>query len=342
MKQIDLTNDVKALAKKYADNLFANKRSDFIFPLEGLKNLRTDLMEVNDELEDKAEYIDYLEKLIAEYNELKCLLPNKFEERKKEFDDLLHPDKLSNVIYCRSRRLPDNKEERMVLKRECRVFYEEVVARMRYADARQELAKYLMEDLAIQTCVYCNSTEAIFSDDKKEAYYHLDHWKPKDKYPFLSVCFFNLYPCCSNCNGHKLDGAKGSFQLYAEGKPAKDPFVFMVDRSQYTEMKPETLTVKFDARVSVDAEFCKEYREKYRIIELYNAPSSLRQVEKLIYDINRHRGSYPDATNSSIPGVVDRQKLFHFVLGINGDEENIFTDVKKKLKLDTAKDAKLI
>ncbi len=342
MKQIDLTSDVEALAKKYADNLFANKRSDFVSPLVGLENLLIDLVEINDELEDKTDYIAYLEKLIAEYDELKCLLPNKFEERKKEYDDLLHPNKLSNEILCRSKSLPKIKEKRMALKRESRVFYEEVVARMRYTDARPELAKYMMENLAIQTCVYCNSAEAIFSDDKKEAYYHFDHWKPKDKYPFLSVCFYNLYPCCSNCNGHKLDGSKGSFQLYAEVSPAKDPFVFTVDRSQYTEMKPETLSVKFDARDSVDDEFCKEYREKYRIAELYNAPSCLRQVEKLIYDINSHRGSYFNATNSSIPGVVDKKRLFHFVLAINEDEENIFTDVRKKLKLDTAKDAELI
>lgn len=342
MKQIALTDEVKAMAKEYADNLFTDRRSTFVQPLEGLRNLQTDLMEVNDGLAAKADYIAYLEKLINEYDELKQLLPSKFEERKEEYDELLEPDKLSAEIRCRGLRLPEDTSHRQNLETRRSKFYEEVVSRMRYDEARPVVAKYMMEKLHIQTCVYCNNAEAVYTDEKHEAYYHLDHWKPKDEYTFLSVCFFNLYPCCSNCNGHKLDGTKGSFQLFAEDAAAKDPFVFTVDRKQYEEMKPETLSVEFDARNIADEEYCKEYRNNYRIIEQYNAPTGLRQVEKLIYDINSHRGSYPNATNKSFPGIIDKKRLFHFVLGINGDETNIFTDVKKKLKLDTAIDAGLL
>lgn len=342
MKQIALTDEVKSWAKEYADNLFARKRASFIQPLEGLKNLRTDLLEVNDELEDKVDFIAYLEKLIDEYDELKQLLPSKFENRKEEYDDLLDPDKLSTTVFCRNKRMPSDVEGRRNMEVHSVVFYEEVVARMRYDEARPVVAKYMMDKMHIQTCIYCNNADAVYEDENEEAYYHLDHWKPKDKYPFLSICFFNLYPCCSNCNGHKLDGTKGSFQLFAEDAPATDPFVFTVDRKQYEEMMPETLSVNFDARNTADEDFCKEYRNIYRIKEQYNAPSGLRQVEKLIYDINSHRGSYPNATDKSFPGIVDKQRLFHFVLGIDNDEKNIFTDVKKKLKLDTAKDAGLL
>lgn len=342
MKQIALTEEVKALAKEYADNLFVGRRSNFVQPLEGLRNLQTDLVEVNNDLEDKIEFIAYLEKIIEEYDELKQLLPSKFEERKEEYDALLDPDKLSCKIICRNKRLPEDDVERREMKLLSVVFYEEVVARMRYDEARPEVAKYMMDKLHIQTCVYCNNADAVYADENNEAYYHLDHWKPKDEYTFLSVCFFNLYPCCSNCNEHKLNGEKGSFQLFAEDTTAKDPFVFTVDRKQYIEMRPETLSVKFDARNAADEAYCDEYRKQYRIKEQYNAPSSLRQVEKLIYDINRHRGSYPMATEQSVPGIVDKQRLFHFVLGIDGDEKNIFTDVKKKFKLDTAKDAELL
>lgn len=342
MKQIVLTNEVKAWAKEYADNLFSDRRSTFVQPLEGLRNLQIDLAEVNDGFEDKVDFIAYLEKLINEYDELKHLLPSKFEKRKEEYDDLLDPGKLSTIVTCRSKRLPPEAEKRKNMEVHSIVFYEEVVARMRYDEARLVVAKYMMENLHIQTCVYCNNAAAVYVDENEEAYYHLDHWKPKDKYPFLSICFFNLYPCCSNCNGHKLDGDKGSFQLFAENEPVLDPFVFIVDRKKYEEMKPETLSVKFDARDESDDDYCEEYRKLYRIIEQYNTPSNLRQVEKLIYDINSHRGSYPNATDKSFPGIVDKQRLFHFVLGINGDEKNIFTDVKKKLKLDTAIDANLL
>lgn len=342
MKQIALTDEVRAWAKEYADNLFSDRRSTFIQPLEGLRNLQIDLAEVNDDLEDKVDFIAYLEKIIDEYDELKQLPPSKFDKRKEEYDDLLDPGNLSNVVCCRNKRLPPDAEMRKNLKVHNVVFYEEVVARMRYDEARPVVAKYMMEKMHIQTCIYCNNADAVYADENEEAYYHLDHWKPKDKYPFLSICFFNLYPCCSNCNGHKLDGDKGSFQLSADGTAVADPFVFTVDRKQYEEMKPDTLSVKFNARNIADEEFCKEYCKVYRIKEQYNAPSSLEQVEKLIYDIDSHRGSYPNATDKSFPGIVDKQRLFHFVLGIDNDEKNIFTDVKKKLKLDTAIDAGLL
>lgn len=342
MKQILLTDEITKMAEEYAKTLFNDKTWRFVQPKQGLRNLQTDIIEVNGDLEDKLSYIAYLDKIIEEYDELKCLLPSKFEEKKIEFDSLLDPGKLSTMIQCRGMRLPEDKETRSGIEpRQCK-FYEEVVNRMRYEDARPVLAKYMMEKIGIQTCVYCNNADATYADDNKEVYYHLDHWKPKNEYTFLSVCFFNLYPCCANCNGHKLDGEKGSFQLYADEEDVADPFVFEIDRKEYVEMKPETLLVRFKERNVGNKAYREEYNKVYRIEKFYNAPTGLRQVEKLLYDINSHRGSYSDATDSSFPGIVDKERLFHFVLGVDGDEKNIFTDVKKKLKIDTAKDAKLI
>lgn len=342
MKQIQLTDVIRRMAEEYAATLFKDKRSDFVQPIQGLKNLQKDIIEINDGLEDKSAYVDYISKIIKEYDELKCLLPSKFEEKKEEFDGLLNPGKLSTVIHCRGLCLPEDEDERSKIEPRKRKFYEEVVNRMRYEDARPVLAKYMMDRIGIQTCVYCNNSDATYADDKKEVYYHLDHWKPKDEYTFLSVCFFNLYPCCANCNGHKLDGTKGSFQLYAEDDVVANPFVFEIDRKEYVEMKPETLSVRFKERNPCDEAYRKEYNKVYRIEKFYNAPTGLRQAEKILYDINSHRGSYPNATDSSFPGIVDKERLFHYVLGVDDDEKNIFTDVKKKLKIDTAKDAKLI
>ena len=59
-------------------------------------------------------------------------------------------------------------------------------------------------------------------------------------------------------------------------------------------------------------------------------------------DIEKYRASYPDATEASLKLKVNRKELFQDVLGVDDDETNIFTDVNKKLKLDTAKDAKLL
>ena len=45
--------------------------------------------------------------------------------------------------------------------------------------------------------------------------------------------------------------------------------------------------------------------------------------------------------SGSLPLIVNREELFTVMLGVK-DDEIIFTDVRKKLKLDTAKDAKLL
>jgi hypothetical protein len=44
--------------------------------------------------------------------------------------------------------------------------------------------------------------EVTFTLNKsKELMPEIDHFYPKDKYPFLAVSFFNLIPSCLTCNG---------------------------------------------------------------------------------------------------------------------------------------------
>lgn len=341
MKQLLLTSRIKSMAKKYAKELFADKRSDFIQPVDGLKNLIIDLQEVNDSLAEKDSYIKYLETIILDYPRLKNLNISKFTTCKRKYDKILEESKLTAKIKYRSADLPSIREERDKLKPVEGVFYEQIVNRMHYKDARLYLAPY-MKMLGVQTCVYCNNSEAVYSDGLDEAYYHFDHWLPKDKYPFLCVCFYNLYPCCSNCNGHKLDGKKGSFCLYSKNVPVFDPFVFLIDRSALKNDDAQTLSVLFNARNKVDNDFRNDYNTVFRIEQFYNSPAKKRSCLQLIKLIDKHKGHYLTATDASVPGIADKDELWKEVLGVDENEENIFTDVNKKLKIDTAKDAKLI
>jgi len=341
MKQILITPEIKALATKYARNLFKDKRADFVQPIVGLKNLIIDLKEINDDLKDKDCFIGYLNLLIDKFEQLKDLTPSKFEEYKKAFDAVLNPNRLSSSIKVRSKELPSEFLERSNLSADTTTFFSAIVDRMQFSSARLYLAP-IMQEIGIYTCVYCNDENTVYSDESEEAYYHFDHWLPKDKYPFLCICFFNLYPCCSKCNGHKLNGKKGSFQLFEEGVDTKDSFVFYIDREQYEYHKPETLSVTFKSRSSADDTFCEEYDRVYRIHQIYNDRSKLVEFQKLLFDIDKHRASYPEATGKSIKGIVNKETLFYDVLGISGDESIIFTESDKKLKIDTAKDAGLL
>lgn len=48
--------------------------------------------------------------------------------------------------------------------------------------------KTLYKKLGIKTCVYCNASYAIATDDNK-ATYQVDHCFPKSKYPFYVLHF---------------------------------------------------------------------------------------------------------------------------------------------------------
>ena len=99
--------------------------------------------------------------------------------------------------------------------------------------------------------------------------------------------------------------------------------------------------VDFKARNDADKDLSDKYDDCYRITEFYNSDDEKRNSYQMLKLIDKHRASYPKAIEASLPLTVNREELFSEVLGVK-DDEIIFTDIRKKLKLDTAKDAKLL
>ncbi len=72
----------------------------------------------------------------------------------------------------------------------------------------------IMTDLNVRACPYCNLNyiDAVIkeddrsgqkekiSNDNKVLREHFDHYLPKSKYPFFALSFYNLIPCCYECN----------------------------------------------------------------------------------------------------------------------------------------------
>jgi len=340
MKQILITHGIKALAKEYADNLFVDKTYAFVQPIDGLKTLIIDLQEVNEGLADKERYIKYISQIIADFEKLKTILPREFTSYKEKYDGIIQNSPLTAKIKYRKTPLPSIKEEREKLPVSEKEFYKLIVDRMHYSDTRLYLGKY-MNRIGINTCVYCNIAKATFSEDKEEVYYPFDHNKPTSEYPFLCISFFNLYPCCDNCNRHKLSDEKKGFDMYTEVEPSNDPFVFEIDRKKVEEGNPKSVIVDFKARNEAERDYAKKYDDWFRINDLYNSDDERRSSYQMLKLIDKCRASYPAATEASFHITVDRRDLFEEVLGVK-DDEIVFTDVKKKLKIDTAKDAGLI
>ena len=76
-----------------------------------------------------------------------------------------------------------------------------------YEQKVKEIAYKLIEQLNIKTCPYCNINYAYVLR-KGNIRPQLDHFFPRDKYPFFAISLANLIPSCPVCNhkkGNKFD-----------------------------------------------------------------------------------------------------------------------------------------
>jgi len=81
----------------------------------------------------------------------------------------------------------------------------------------------LSKTLQINVCPYCNRqyTFTVISNSKKITRPEFDHFFCKEKYPLLSLSFYNLIPSCVICNSHlkgrKLFSLKKNLHPYLYG-----------------------------------------------------------------------------------------------------------------------------
>lgn len=95
---------------------------------------------------------------------------------------------------------------------------DEILHTLNYLEKRTSFYPKYFQKLGIKSCVYCNSqlTIAIKRNKKLNEYnakFQVDHYYPKDKYPYLSITLFNLYPVCASCNLAKSNNLI-DFKLY--------------------------------------------------------------------------------------------------------------------------------
>lgn len=73
-----------------------------------------------------------------------------------------------------------------------------------YKAMRIEHGYWLLNELNVKVCPYCNRQYTFTIKDKKISP-EFDHFYPKSNYPYLALSFYNLIPACSVCNHTKSD-----------------------------------------------------------------------------------------------------------------------------------------
>lgn len=127
-----------------------------------------------------------------------------------ESSDIIHCNNKTNVkkqIKC----LADKLKKLDVEERVQSVFSYEKFTNKEGVWNAYEWVKYLN----LKTCPYCNRSFIHYYDvgnDSKTMRPDLDHFYPKDLYPFLGVSLFNLIPSCKTCNS----SFKGKIDFFKE------------------------------------------------------------------------------------------------------------------------------
>lgn len=189
-------------------------------------------------------------------------------------------------------------------------------------------------------CFYCNDSEIGIiskiapSDNKiKDAQgrmlFDLDHFYLKSRFPFLSLSFYNLIPCCGLCNS-TFRGAK-DFNI----KTHINPFIDSFDENYYFSFENYELAMSF-----------QEIEPKIKNIKLKRKLNAPKQLDRTGVDLeieNRNIANAYDVNNllGDIINYSDQgwECIANHIHGYNDhriprDRNRIFDASKAKLYMD--------
>lgn len=227
-------------------------------------------------------------------------------------------------------------------KTETKPLYMHIVSALQYDEVQGKVFPEYVAKLGIRSCVYCNAQYAVSSKkgktDRSSTYrttYNLDHWWPKNQYPYLAVAFYNLYPCCAACNQRKSSTIK-DWCLYAKEGEELNPYKFRVD-----DMSLLNYMLSWDAeklKIELVDKFSNgtpQYDNDFHIRKLYSNFKS--EVEDVIWRKRIYSQKMIEAMQQS--GVYDLKPrdVNRFIIGNYNREEDIMKRPLAKLIQDIAK-----
>ena len=128
--------------------------------------------------------------------------------------------------------------------------------------------QYILK-LGVTVCPYCNA--AILPRDLTICF---DHYLPKDQFPYLRLCLYNLVPVCGACNWPRKNFPVDDFTSYAYPyrDSVHDETRFSLEQFPVGQMPADgDVPLLLDKRTPTDSDRCKHWLEKMKIPELYSS-----------------------------------------------------------------------
>jgi hypothetical protein len=140
------------------------------------------------------------EKTVVNSNDPNILVIREIKKRLKKII-IASPKYLESIIYD----FEQNGFQDLIydsINEELTDFGKELKSKFNYKSFRQsKKATWLASQLDIKSCTTCNTQYTLSTPTK--SLFHFDHYFPQSIYPYFSLSYYNLIPCCSNCNMSK-------------------------------------------------------------------------------------------------------------------------------------------
>ncbi|WP_075344308.1 HNH endonuclease [Tenacibaculum agarivorans] len=302
-------------------NRVVEKKGTYVSPIKKLKEALDSERAITSQISEINLKVKFLETVTNE-DEFKRLLTSPLEK----FDEIID----------------DYKEFNPLFEDEGYKFFLDLFG---YPRLRQLRLMYLLaKDLGIKACPYCNSNYILTIKKSKKANLHFDHFYSKSKYPYLSLNFYNLIPCCATCNTAK---SNKDFNHKDYIHPYKDSFAdkfdFITDRDAIFDMilngNKDLNEMKVMLKPKKGHEAHVDRHDKtFNLSEIYNEHSDI------VYEVYAKQYIYTEQFKSLIinnfEGKFSKEEINRFILGNYISTSEINKRPLSKLMQDIQKEAK--
>lgn len=164
----------------------------------------------------------------------------------------------------------------------------------RYKNFRSTQAPKVVNELNIKTCPYCNRNYLdVYFDAKNKAIRFngdLDHYFPKEEYPYLAINLYNLVPCCKVCNQEKGKKKEGIFHPYLDDNANLYKFKTEFDKNgniDYLYGLTDQFELKIEILENPNSQKISASKKLFKLNEKYeNQKEYVKNLIKKVYMYN--------------------------------------------------------
>ncbi len=194
-------------------------------------------------------------------------------------------------------------------------------------NAKHYCAYDLAKNLNYKTCPYCNRnyTVTVVEKGKRIVRPDFDHFFPKDKYPLLTLSFYNLIPSCPLCN-RSVKGAAtivyGKYlHPYEEGYGTAlkiNYFPLDTDSAHGIKSNFKILTM-LNPMESTKAIRCENNFKLFKLKEIYEE-SHCGEIADIVRKHIVSNGKYLEVLHKAFPKLGTFHELYKIAFGNYYDE----------------------